>query len=56
MTIVNRRVIYLAQDWAPDGLKVAANGVVVTATGNGVDVLDVSDGSPCADFRSGKLV
>ena len=40
MALVNRRVIYLAQDWAPDGLKDAANGVVVTATGNGVDVLD----------------
>ena len=40
MALVNRRVIYLAQDWAPDGLKVAANGVVVSATGNGVDVLD----------------
>lgn len=40
MALFNRRVIYLAQDWAPDGLKVAANGVVVSATGNGVDVLD----------------
>lgn len=27
-------------DWAPDGLKVARNGYVLTATGSGVDVLD----------------
>ena len=40
MALVNKRTIYLAQGWAPDGLKVAANGMVVTATGKGVDVLD----------------
>ena len=26
--ILNRRPIYLAQDWVPDGLKVAGNGYV----------------------------
>jgi hypothetical protein len=26
--IINKRPIYLAQDWMPDGLKVAANGYV----------------------------
>jgi hypothetical protein len=26
--IINKRPIYLAQDWVPDGLKVAANGYV----------------------------
>ena len=38
--ITNKRPIWYAQDWVPDGLKVAANGYVVTATGPGVDVLD----------------
>jgi len=40
MNLANKRAIYLAQDWVPDGLKVAANGMVVTGTGKGVDVLD----------------
>ena len=26
--VVNKRPIYLAQDWVPDGLKVAGNGYV----------------------------
>jgi len=38
--ITNKRPIYLAQDWIPDGLKVAANGYIVTGTGNGVDIID----------------
>ncbi|KAI4162588.1 MAG: hypothetical protein LQ342_003819 [Letrouitia transgressa] len=38
--ITSKRAFYLSQDYAPDGLKVAANGYVVTATGKGVDVLD----------------
>ncbi|KAL3421316.1 hypothetical protein PVAG01_07760 [Phlyctema vagabunda] len=38
--LINKRPIYLAQDWAPDGLKVARNGYVVTGAGKGVDVLD----------------
>lgn len=59
--IVNKRPIYLAQDWVPDGLKVAANGYVcklnpnssvygadfnvVTAAGKGIDVIDPHDGA-----------
>ncbi|TKA70393.1 hypothetical protein B0A55_05614 [Friedmanniomyces simplex] len=38
--ITGKRPLFYAQDWVPDGLKVAANGYVVTATGPGVDVLD----------------
>ncbi|KAI9818796.1 MAG: hypothetical protein M1827_007616 [Pycnora praestabilis] len=38
--IGNKRPFYLPIDWIPDGLKVARNGYVVTATGQGVDVLD----------------
>jgi sugar lactone lactonase YvrE len=38
--VTNKRPIWYAQDWVPDGLKVAANGYVVTATGPGVDILD----------------
>lgn len=36
----DKRIIYLALDLAPDGLKVARNGYIVTATGSGVDVID----------------
>jgi len=36
----NKHPIYLTQDGAPDGLRVARNGYVVTAAGQGVDVLD----------------
>ncbi|KAJ5689019.1 hypothetical protein N7462_003411 [Penicillium macrosclerotiorum] len=39
-SIGNKRPIYLALEYAPDGLKVARNGMLVTATGHGVDVLD----------------
>ena len=38
--IANRRSFYLSQDFIPDGLKVSAEGLVVTGTGHGVDVLD----------------
>jgi sugar lactone lactonase YvrE len=38
--ISNRRSFYLAQDWVPDGLKVSAEGLVVTGAGRGVDILD----------------
>jgi len=38
--ITGKRPIWYAQDWVPDGLKVAGNGMVVTATGYGIDVLD----------------
>jgi len=40
LSIGNRRPIYLAQDWIPDGLKVSQAGYVVTGAGRGVDVLD----------------
>ena len=32
----------MAPDWIPDGVKVAANGVVLTAAGPGIDVLDAA--------------
>lgn len=38
--ITNKRAVYLAAGLLPDGLKVAANGYIVTANGKGVDVLD----------------
>ena len=38
--IAGKRPIWYSQDWVPDGLKVAANGFVVTGSGPGVDVLD----------------
>ena len=40
LQIQNKRALYLAMDFIPDGLKVARNGYLVTATGVGVDVLD----------------
>ncbi|KAI4104120.1 MAG: hypothetical protein LQ339_003973 [Xanthoria mediterranea] len=40
--LTNKRAFYLSPDWAPDGLKVARNGYVVTGTGKGVDVLSAS--------------
>jgi sugar lactone lactonase YvrE len=36
----NKRPFYRSQDYVPDGLKVARNGYVLTATGHGVDILD----------------
>ncbi|KIY02414.1 uncharacterized protein Z520_02552 [Fonsecaea multimorphosa CBS 102226] len=38
--ISNKRAFYLAQDWVPDGLKVSQEGLVLTGSGHGVDVLD----------------
>ena len=38
--VSNKRPFYLAQDWVPDGLKVSAEGLVLTGSGKGVDVLD----------------
>ena len=38
--ISNKRAFYLSQDWVPDGLKVSAEGLVVTGAGHGVDILD----------------
>ncbi|KAI4193180.1 MAG: hypothetical protein LQ350_008436 [Teloschistes chrysophthalmus] len=37
--LTNKRPFYRAQEGVPDGLKVAANGYVVTAAGMGVEVL-----------------
>ena len=38
--LANPRALFLAQDRIPDGIKLAQNGYIVTATGHGVDVLD----------------
>nr|POE82364.1 gluconolactonase [Quercus suber] len=38
--ITNKRPLWYAQELIADGLKVAANGYIVTATGMGVDILD----------------
>ncbi|KAL9102590.1 MAG: hypothetical protein Q9163_002270 [Psora crenata] len=38
--IMNKRAIYLAQEFVADGFKVAGNGYLVTATGHGADMLD----------------
>ncbi|RMZ44632.1 lactonohydrolase [Aspergillus flavus] len=38
----NKRPIYMASGFVPDGLKVAANGYIVAGVGRGVDVLDPS--------------
>lgn len=40
--LINKRPFYYSQEWVPDGLKVAANGYVVTGAGFGVDVLDLT--------------
>lgn len=38
--VSNKRSFYLASNFLPDGLKVSREGLVVTATGAGVDVID----------------
>ena len=38
--ISNRRAFYLTSSYIPDGLKVSQEGLVLTADGNGIDVLD----------------
>ena len=38
--IANKRPVWYAQDWVPDGLKIAANGYIVTAAGPGIDIVD----------------
>lgn len=38
----NKRPIYMASGFVPDGLKVAANGYIVAGVGRGVDILDPS--------------
>ncbi|KAF9637612.1 lactonohydrolase [Lasiodiplodia theobromae] len=42
----NKRPIYAAMEYVPDGLKVAANGYVLAGTGKGVDVLEAGSGRP----------
>lgn len=37
--LINRRSIYLAIDYVPDGIKVSREGYIITATGHGVDIL-----------------
>ena len=37
--IPNKCSFYLGQDWVPDGLTVAATGVVPTGAGKGVDII-----------------
>ena len=49
--IQNKRALYSAIDFAPDGLKVAQNGYIVTATGHGVDILDQS-GTPLVRIQT----
>ncbi|KAF3930411.1 Gluconolactonase [Dactylellina cionopaga] len=43
--LANKRPIYVAQDWIPDGVKVATNGYLVTGAGLGVDVIDPEEGT-----------
>ncbi|KAE8362617.1 hypothetical protein BDV27DRAFT_146802 [Aspergillus caelatus] len=47
----NRRPIYTAKDFVPDGLKVASNGYVVTGAGHGVDILDTT-GTPLVSIQT----
>ncbi|KAE8380405.1 hypothetical protein BDV26DRAFT_290490 [Aspergillus bertholletiae] len=47
----NRRPIYTAKDFVPDGLKVASNGYVVTGAGHGVDILDPT-GTPLLTIQT----
>ncbi|KAK0628750.1 lactonohydrolase [Bombardia bombarda] len=44
-TLLNKRPIYRALDYAPDGIKVSREGYLVTATGHGIDVL-TAEGEP----------
>ncbi|RAQ45392.1 lactonohydrolase [Aspergillus flavus] len=47
----NRRPIYTAKDFVPDGLKVASNGYVITGAGKGVDILDTT-GTPLLSIQT----
>ena len=51
MHLQSKRALYSAIDFAPDGLKVAQNGYLVTATGHGVDVLDAG-GTPLVRIQT----
>jgi sugar lactone lactonase YvrE len=50
----NRRPLFLGMDFVPDGLKVAANGYLITASGHGVDVLTPS-GRPIVRIQTNFL-
>ncbi|KAI1151991.1 lactonohydrolase [Nemania diffusa] len=43
--LLNKRPIYLAMDYAPDGVKISREGYIATATGHGVDIVS-ADGEP----------
>ena len=45
LSLLNKRPIYHAMDYVPDGIKISREGYIVTATGHGVDVL-TGDGRP----------
>lgn len=55
--LTNKRVIFQALEGAPDGLKVAANGYLVVASGlsTGVDILD-SHGLPIVRIQTSHAV
>jgi sugar lactone lactonase YvrE len=38
--ITNKRSFYLAHDYIPDGVKVSSEGLVLTASGQGIDIID----------------
>ncbi|KAJ4366786.1 hypothetical protein N0V83_007311 [Neocucurbitaria cava] len=40
--VSNKRSFYLAQDYIPDGLKVSQEGIVLAASGHGMDIIDPS--------------
>ena len=44
-TLSNKRSIYQAMEYVPDGIKISRDGYLVVGAGNGVDVL-TSEGSP----------
>ncbi|MCJ1377767.1 hypothetical protein MMC17_000863 [Xylographa soralifera] len=52
LSLANPRPFYRAIDFMPDGLKIAANGYVVTTTGHGLDVLD-EDGALVVRVQAG---
>ena len=43
--MLNKRAVYYAMDYVPDGIKVSREGYIVTAAGHGVDVL-TAEGRP----------
>lgn len=53
--IANKRPVWYAEEYIADGLKVARNGFVVTATGLGVDVID-PEGVPILRIQTDFIV